>query len=174
MRVNLGCGSQAEAGWLNIDAVDQPGVDIVHDLDHFPWPVGNQEADEIRAWDVFEHVDDPCGFMSEAWRILRPGGLLFIHTNYWDTKQSFRDPTHKRFCTEDTFDYWIPGTHEYERYGAGYSRGQLHNSILAGVKSGFARVRILKDGQELSVYLGRDFIDFGSKVTDDVIMPWER
>jgi SAM-dependent methyltransferase len=128
VRLNLGCGSQPEQGWVNLDAADIPGVDVVHDLDAFPWPFKDGEAEEIKAFDVYEHVNDPLGFMAECHRVLQPGGLLYIHTAYWKNEDSYRDPTHKRFLTEGSFDYWIPGTYLNQRYGAAYARGRHFSS----------------------------------------------
>lgn len=36
--------------------------------------------DVITMWDVIEHVDDPAGEMAQAERLLKPGGLLAVHT----------------------------------------------------------------------------------------------
>jgi SAM-dependent methyltransferase len=124
VRLNLGCGSQPEPGWVNLDAADIPGVDVVHDLDVFPWPFKDGEAEEIKAFDVYEHVSSPLEFVAECHRILQPGGVLYIHTAYWKNEDSYRDPTHKRFLTEGSFDYWIPGTYLNQRYGAAYARGR--------------------------------------------------
>ena len=123
MRVNLGCGARPEPGYVNVDAVKQDGVDVVHDLDVFPWPFGGGDVDEVRAFDVYEHVDYPLEFMGECHRILRPGGTLYIHTAYWKNPCSYTDPTHKRFLTEQSWDYWIPGTDYHARYGTAYARG---------------------------------------------------
>jgi SAM-dependent methyltransferase len=98
-------------------------VDVTWNLDQFPWPWPDQSAAEIHAEDIYEHVDHPLEFMGECWRILQPGGLLRIRTGYWKGESSYTDPTHKRFLTERSFDYWIPGTFYYERYGAAYARG---------------------------------------------------
>lgn len=125
MKLNLGCGSLPEPGYINVDTVKQDGVDVVHDLDVFPWPFDDQCAEEIRAFDVYEHVDKPLEFMGECHRILRPGGTLYIHTAHWQNPDSYRDPTHKRFLTEESFDYWIPGTYLNGRYGTAYARGAL-------------------------------------------------
>jgi hypothetical protein len=140
VRLNLACGSQPVAGWVNTDFVAQPGVDVAWDLDEIPWPWGDGSAGEIRAFDIFEHVSDPLGFMAECHRVLADAGTLFIHTSYWRSENSFTDPTHKRFCTERTFDYWIPGTAYHARYGAAYG-GHAHP---------FELVSRRLDGQELA------------------------
>ena len=123
MRINLGCGTRLEPGCVNVDRAAVPGADVVHDLDTGPWPFGDGEAEQIIAFDVFEHVSDPLLFMAECHRILRPGGRLLIHTTYWRSANAFTDPTHKRFCTEQTFDYWIAGTDFHARYGPAYGPG---------------------------------------------------
>ena len=60
-----------------------PGVDMVHDLDVFPWPWEDGAIERIRAFDVFEHVWQPLPFMRECWRVLRPHGILDMHTVHW-------------------------------------------------------------------------------------------
>lgn len=144
-KVNLGCGTDALPDYLNVDRVDIPGyVDIVQDLDAKEgWKnLGSNFATEIRAFDVFEHVEDPLLFMRECHRILKEDGILRIHTTHWQTENSFTDPTHKRFCTERTFDYWIEGTEYNLRYGPAYAQGRH-----------FEKKLITRDGQELLVIL---------------------
>lgn len=144
-RLNLGCGSRQMAGWVNVDCAEIPGVDVVHDLDVIPWPWGDASITEISGFDIFEHVNNPIGFMNQCGRILRPGGILNLHTNYWKSENAFTDPTHKRFCTEKSFDYWCQGTEFNERYGAAYA--------APGVL--FEKVKVYLDGTELVAILRR-------------------
>jgi SAM-dependent methyltransferase len=120
MRLNLGCGTLPEPGWVNVDLADCPGVDVVQDLDVAPWPWPDGSVAEIQALDVFEHVDRPVLFMVECHRVLRPGGQLLIRTPHFQHWSAYADPTHKRFPTPLTFDYWIRGTEWHERYNAAY------------------------------------------------------
>ena len=114
MRLNLGCGRATLHGWTNVDIFDMPGVNVVWDLDRPPWPWDDSSIDEIRGIDIFEHVSDPILFMTECHRILRPGATLRLQTTYYQWVDAFTDPTHKRFPTEYTFDYWVAGTVLYE------------------------------------------------------------
>jgi SAM-dependent methyltransferase len=143
-KLNLGCGSLPERGWVNVDLADLPGVDVVHDLDVFPWPWEDGSIERIKAYDIFEHIARPLEFMRECHRVLRAGGILDIHTCYWRSQNAFTDPTHLRACTEETFDYWIPGTYLHGRYGAAYAQG-----------AHFERFRTELDGTELAVLLGK-------------------
>lgn len=120
MRLNLGAGSALLTGWVNLDRVRLPGIDVVHDLDTGPWPFESRTVDQIMAKDVFEHVADPILFMTECHRILRPGAGLFILCPYYKGRDAYTDPTHKRFPTEHTFDYWIPGTLLHDVNNAAY------------------------------------------------------
>jgi SAM-dependent methyltransferase len=119
MRINVGCGLEILPGWVNADIAPLRGVDVVCDLDDI-WPWDDNAADEVFAKHVFEHVSDPVLFMAEAWRVLKPGGILTIFTPYYRHMYAFTDPTHKRFCTEMTWDYWTPGTNLHEYYGTGF------------------------------------------------------
>lgn len=144
MKINLGAGSNQIPGWVNVDSVWQPGIDVVHDLDDLPWPFIDGEADRIVAFDVFEHVNDPIAFMVQAHRILRPGGKLLIHTSYLGNPESFTDPTHKRFCTEQTFDYWIDGTPQHKIYNAAYG-GVTFERFHVGIgPDNYLDVRLVK------------------------------
>lgn len=123
MRLNLGCGDLVLDGWVNTDIVPGPGIDVVHDLDVHPWPWPYGSASAILAHDIYEHVNDPLGFMLQCWRVLEAGGSLSIKTTHWQGASCYDDPTHRRFLTERSFDYWIPGTEKHARYGAQYARG---------------------------------------------------
>lgn len=120
MRLNLGAGSQPREGYVNVDTVQQDGIDVVWDLNKVPWCWEDNSVTAIEAFDIFEHVDDPIAFMTECHRILKLGKYLHIHTGYYLNPDSFTDPTHKRFPTENTFDYWCKGTYLKERYGKAY------------------------------------------------------
>lgn len=138
MLLNLGSGSRPMDGWVNVDVVALPEVDVVHDLDVVPWPWKDGAAEAVAAEDVFEHVGNPVAFMTEAHRVLQVGGGLIIKSPHWQSQDAFTDPTHRRFCTPYTWDYWIEGTTLFERHNAAYGgvaftlagRQQVESSIF--------------------------------------------
>ena len=137
MRLNLGCGPAVMEGFVNADIAPWPGVDVIADLDE-AWPFEDDSAELIIASHVFGHLNNPVHFMTEAWRVLVSpriieaksvalpdgyhvtGGLLQVCVPYYKHPNSFADPTHKRHCTEHTFDYWIDGAPYHIQYGLGY------------------------------------------------------
>lgn len=135
-KLNLGCGDKKRAGYINIDICELLNPDIVHNLDVMPWPVDDDSCSEIIAEDVYEHVLDPIGFMQECWRIMKKGGGLYIRTSCFNTPQSYTDPTHRRFLTLGSFDYWDPKTEFGKKYWW-YAKGK------------FQIMKKAVDGQEL-------------------------
>ena len=106
VKINLGCGKDIKPGWINVDKIEYPSVDVVHDLNEFPWPFDDNFADYILMNHVLEHLDDVVKVMEEVWRILKPGGIVEIYTPYYKSKKAFRDPTHKHFFTEESMNYF--------------------------------------------------------------------
>lgn len=122
MKLNLGSGTKPIPGYVNVDMVDGPLVDVPHDLDDHPWPFLEDTVEEIVAFHVFEHVVDPIGFMEQCWISLVPDGLLHIEVPNYTSRNAFTDPTHRRYCTIETFDYWVPGTWLWNSMGEIYHR----------------------------------------------------
>lgn len=158
MRVNLGCGSDRRDGWTGLDRAAGPAVDIVHDLDQGPWPFKDGSVEAILAKDVFEHVADPILFMTECWRVLQPEGSLFIRTPHWRHRDAYTDPTHRRFPTESTFDYWIPGQLLHHLHNAAYGGVSFKLDGL-DVISGAINVSLFKLSNENSARLASEFAD---------------
>ena len=62
LKLNLGCGRTILDGWINVDAVALPGVDVVADLDRCrtaPLPFDDASAGEFLLSHVLEHLSDP-------------------------------------------------------------------------------------------------------------------
>lgn len=111
-RLYLGAGPKRLSGYLHVDLVDGTGIDIVHDLDVRPWPWTDDSVDLIVAEDVVEHLSiHLIDFCNEAWRVLRPGGELFVRTPHYAGESSWIDPTHRWHLHEQSFEYLDPARH---------------------------------------------------------------
>ncbi len=107
--LHIGPGKKTLKGAVTIDILSLPGVDIVHDLDIFPWPFKDSEFDVIFAHSVFEHLDDQIRVMEEMWRILKPQGRIIITVPHFRSTDAFTDSTHRHFFTTQSLDYFIEG-----------------------------------------------------------------
>jgi SAM-dependent methyltransferase len=108
--LDLGCGGRKLPGAMGIDSLALTGVDVVHNLDTFPWPVGDASFDLVFANHYLEHSEDLLATLSEIYRILKPGGRLVFQVPYFRALDAVTDPTHKRFFTSYSLDYVIAGT----------------------------------------------------------------
>lgn len=111
-KINLGCGKKIRKGYLNIDFIKAEGVDIVYDLNQYPWPFQDNTFDEVYASHFLEHLLDFKKTMEEIRRICRNKAKVIIRAPHFSCGVSFRDPTHKHFFSYFTFEYF-----EKKEYG---------------------------------------------------------
>lgn len=104
--LDAGCGAQPYRSLVNPKATYQ-GIDDADAGPHFGyslpdttyyegdcWPVSDASVDVVLSTETLEHVPDPPVYLSQAFRCLRPGGILiltvpfaarwhFIPNDYW-------------------------------------------------------------------------------------------
>ena len=105
-KLNLGCGEDIKNGYVNLDFDRRDGVDVVWDIEKFPWPFKENEFDSVYASHLLEHVEDIVKTMSEIKRVCKNGAIITIRVPHFSCGVSYRDPTHKRFLSYHTFDYF--------------------------------------------------------------------
>ncbi len=71
---DLGCGLNKLPGAVGVDIRPGPEVDVIHDLNVYPWPFADNEFDFVHASNILEHLDDVVQAVEEIHRITRPGG----------------------------------------------------------------------------------------------------
>jgi SAM-dependent methyltransferase len=54
---------------------------------------------------AFEHYRDPSAVMAEVWRVLKPGGRLFLHTAF--LQPMHEEPFHFYNCTRYGLERWL-------------------------------------------------------------------
>lgn len=140
-KLNLGCGKDFLIGYINHDLKKHDdGVDIIFNLNDKNWsgefrnefafgPEPTEYADdnytflpnqynEIRAWDVIEHLNDPINFMDNCWKLLKKDGVLDLKACGWENPNFNVDITHKGHGYDmDSFDYFDPDTKLGQEYG---------------------------------------------------------
>lgn len=104
--LDLGCGQRKVRGAIGIDFNSNTDADVIHDLTQFPYPFENNYFEEIYCNHILEHLPDLVKVMEELHRVAKPKCKIFIAVPYWTSYRAFVDPTHVRFFTEKTFDYF--------------------------------------------------------------------
>jgi SAM-dependent methyltransferase len=109
MKLYFGRSPKPLEGHLLVDVAPNPSVDLIHDLNDLPWPWDADSIQRIVAADLVEHLRlSLLEFCDEAWRVLKPGGELFVRTPHHDGAESWIDPTHRWHLHEQSFHYLDP------------------------------------------------------------------
>lgn len=107
-KLTIGCGKDIKKDFVNLDIVKLPGVDVVHDLNKYPWPFKENQFEYIFCDNVLEHLNDIIKPIEEIWRISKPKAKTRIIVPLFPSVWSFCDPTHKSVYTYFTFNYFRP------------------------------------------------------------------
>ncbi|VAX30387.1 hypothetical protein MNBD_NITROSPIRAE01-676 [hydrothermal vent metagenome] len=105
--LNLGCGHNKQNDEIGVDILPGERVDVVADLDGNRLPFLSNSIDLIRSNHCFEHLSNTVKIMEEVHRILKPNAIAEITVPHVSNIGFFRDPTHKRPFTYETFDYFV-------------------------------------------------------------------
>lgn len=112
IRLDIGCGANRQPGFVGLDIRPLDNVDIVHDIEVFPWPLPDECVVMAMASHLVEHLNPShfgiINFFNEVWRVMRVGGQFAIVTPH-GLSQGFRqDPTHTKAWDEASFCYFDP------------------------------------------------------------------
>ncbi len=106
--VNLGCGNRKQPGQIGLDRYRATQADLLAEFAE-GLPFASSSVDVIVAEHLLEHVPDLVRLMEEIYRVLVPGGVLRVEVPYFTHPDAFRDPTHVRFFTFGSLDYFVEG-----------------------------------------------------------------
>lgn len=115
--LNLGCGEQYEEGATNIDFYAKR-VDVRHDLDLIPYPFSDDTFDEIRCYNIIEHLQDVVRVMGELHRIGKSGCKVIIRVPHFRSACLYEDLTHKHGFAWRTFDIFTDSNTIYGNYSS--------------------------------------------------------
>lgn len=119
IRLDIGCGANKQPGFVGMDVLALPGVDIVHDINIHPWPLPDECALVAMCSHLVEHIPPVAigangtwfpfiAFMDEVWRVLKPEGQFAIVCPHGWSAGYLQDPTHCNAINENTWAYFCP------------------------------------------------------------------
>jgi len=79
--LNIGCGNLFTPGTDFVDIYPMREDVLKCNIDTDPLPYPDETFDEVYSQAIFEHLTNPGHYMSEAKRVLKPGGKLTIITD---------------------------------------------------------------------------------------------
>ena len=150
MILDIGCGkNKIEPHAVGVDRHPEACVDIVCDLDSFPWPILDNVATKIYLSHIVEHLNDLTAAMAEVHRIARPGATVIVTTPHFSSHNSYVDPAHRLHLSCFSFDYFTGN--DFERFSVAPYRFRIvergltfgKNFVLGGLGRFLARRNLL-------------------------------
>lgn len=145
--LDFGCGKRKRPGAIGIDRNPRSDADVLHDLNHIPYPFPDNHFDEIYCDNILEHLDDVIQVMIELHRITKPGGTVEVTVPFYPHRNASTDPTHKHWFGVHSFDYFVNGTSHGEfQYSpvqftlvtVEFDKGLRHNHLVDKLLVAFA------------------------------------
>lgn len=174
IQLDVGCGNCKQKGFIGMDMFKHHNVDIVHNIQKFPWPIPDNSCFQVLLSHVWEHIEPKYRFqvMDECWRICRHDGQLLIACPHDGSYLAAAHPAHYMCPNEVTFTFFDP---DYEMYQACSYKKPLPWKIirnrpnLAGVIEIILEPRKSKKGKPImsSKAVVHDFVKLEVKEQDE-------
>lgn len=105
LKLNLGSGPNKMEGYVNVDSIKFPNVDVVTNLTK-KWPWKNDTVSEVHCSHTLEHFErlERIHFVNELYRVLIPGGKCTIIVPYWASNRAYGDMSH---CWPPVSEMWF-------------------------------------------------------------------
>lgn len=124
MKLDLGCGNAKPKGWIGVDISPDSDADYVLDMAYETLPMWSNSFEGARCIHAIEHIPfwlyteggtlirPVVFFLSEVYRVLKPGAEFYILTLCYPDPRCFQDPDHKSVWTVDTIKHFVGGLGE--------------------------------------------------------------
>ena len=180
IKLNVGSGKIPLQGWINLDCMAHPTVDVVHDLnakDGIPLP--ENSVDVFLISHVLEHIPNTLLVMEKLYKLAKPEAKITIACPYAFSDASIEDQTHIRFFVENSCcffsqpvycnnDYGYRGDWQIDRVVISVLKSDAGDDSDAVLKKRIKRERNL--GQNIT-YFGRAIKPFRPQLAELVRVP---
>lgn len=143
--LEIGCGKKKMPNAFGIDIENHPDVDLVTDLNQ-GIPLEDDKFDAITSNQVLEHIQNLNILMRDSYRVLRKGGIFVASVPYFRSSWAVVDPTHVRFFSLTTMDYYVEGKLQHDLHKfiyPGFSTVEVYVNLLTGQRLLGAPIRAL-------------------------------
>ncbi len=107
--LDLGCGRHKIPGAIGVDISPDRSVDIIHELNSFPYPFETSSFEAIHCRHIIEHIEDLVPFFNEIHRIGKRGCLVKGVMPHFSSACSYSDPTHRHHLGVRMFEFFCSG-----------------------------------------------------------------
>jgi SAM-dependent methyltransferase len=136
MKLDLGCGTNKQPGYIGADRFKLPGVDVVCDMNK-KLPFKDHSVQRVMASHALEHVNDLMFTMQEIYRVCQHKAIVCILAPYSQTSLNVANPYHKHHFNEHTprfftkqHDTRIPASYYRFPFITQWGLGESENSML--------------------------------------------
>jgi len=119
-KLDVGCGPYCLEGFTGIDISKEVDAPLQLDMEQGLLPFEDESIEEIYCSHFLEHINNLIPLMNEFHRVLTPRGALRVRVPVLPSMAAFQDPTHVRFFTPVTFNYWHTPDQLWETVGRTY------------------------------------------------------
>lgn len=108
MKLNLASGNMYMDGYVNLDIGDKDiygnkiKVEVIHNLNNYPYPFEDNTFDEIQARAIIEHLPDKIKVWDELRRISKNGCKIHVEVPHFSGYTGYDDPTHYHVYSQHT------------------------------------------------------------------------
>lgn len=112
VKIDIGCGARTKPGFIGLDWMAAPNVDIVIDLTKERLPFVDSTVDGVWTDHFLEHLDieHVIKVMKEIHRVCKPNALVEIHVPHFSGYTNFYE-FHKTSFRYYSFGEFLPGPH---------------------------------------------------------------
>lgn len=104
--LDIGCGPNKQEGYIGIDLIDYPCVDIPGDYRKILANIPSNSVDSVYSCHFIEHIEDPGNFIAEIFRVLKIGGKIKVIAPHFSNPYYYSDYSHRTFWGLYSFSYF--------------------------------------------------------------------
>jgi hypothetical protein len=109
IRIDLGAGPNKKEGFIGVDVIKFPGVDIQLNIGTEVWPWDDNSVEEAHTSHTVEHLNqkERVHFINELHRVLKPGSSCTLIVPHWASCRAYGDLTHQWPPVSEFWFYYL-------------------------------------------------------------------